>query len=192
MKKLLLAKPLLIGILFAISCGQTGEKTQTTNDTTPSTTQTVDTSGSFIKKLLNGSPKEVAKILGEPDIKIKPSKDCDYLPNCNETSYQNKKYEVLYYNNKLKWIEINNIDIFNKNAIQYVGFPASDPTFENKFMIHWRSAATRGTATGPLIPVKGIRQISVLPGDESTLLPAGNNSKGYMIVTVETNYNNRF
>ena len=59
-------------------------------------------------------------------------------------------------------------------------------------MIHWRSAATRGTATGPLVPVNGIRQISVLPVDENTVLPAGNNNKGYIIVEVEINFTNKF
>jgi hypothetical protein len=192
MKSLLYNGALTLGIILATSCSQTEEKKKATDETSTQTNQTIDTSGYFIKGLLNGSPKDVAKVLGEPDVKIKASKDCDYLPSCNETTYQNKKYEVLYYNNKLKWIEINNIDIFNKNAIQYVGFPASEPTFANKFMIHWRSAATIGTATGPLIPVKGIRQISALPVDENTLLPAGNNNKGYMIVEVETDYNNKF
>src|SRR5438552_1292777 len=101
MKYFINKKTLLIGTLFAISCGQSEEKTNNSRGTTPitETTQSVDTSGSFVRKLLNSSPKEVAKILGEPDTKIKSSSDCDYLPACNETSYQNKKYEVLYYNN---------------------------------------------------------------------------------------------
>lgn len=37
---------------------------------------------------------------------------------------------------------------------------------------------------GPLIPIKGIRQVSVLP--------ASGNKQGYIIVEVETDYNKRF
>jgi hypothetical protein len=185
MKKLLYDGTILFGIALTTSCGQATDKSKPSNNSSLTvTTETVDTSGYFIKGILNSSPKEVAKVLGEPDAKIKPSKDCDYLPSCNETTYQNEKYEVLYYNNKLKWIEINDVEIFNKSAIQFVGFPAFEPTFANKFMIHWRSAATRGTATGPLIPINGIRQVSVLPADR--------NRKGYIIVEVETDYNQKF
>jgi len=186
MKNLLYYGTIILGIILSASCGQTENKKKTTEDNSSNTKTTakVDTSDYFIKSILNCSPKEVSKILGVPDTKIKASEDCDYLPSCNETTYQNGKYDVLYYNNKLKYIEIENVDIFNANAIQYIGFPACEPTFANKYMIHWRSAATRGTATGPLIPIKGIRQVAVLPAD--------GNRKGYMIVAVETDYDNKF
>jgi hypothetical protein len=191
MKKLFYRYILIGSIVVATSCGQTNERSK---GATPAeaTNQHADTSEYFIKSILNCSPGEVAERLGKPDKQIKPAKDCDYLPNCLTTTYQNGKYEVLYYSNKLKWIEINNVDVFNEHAIEYVGFPASEPTFANKFMIHWRSAATRGTATGPLIPVKEIREIAVLPNDANTLLPAGDNNKGYMIVEVETDNNRKF
>ena len=180
-------KIILIGALFTISCGQTEDKTSNSTSSTPATktTKLVDTSGLFIRKLLNSSPQEVAKYIGKPDTKIKPSTDCDYLPACNEASYQNKKYEVLYYNNKLKWIEINNIDVFNETAIQYVGFPASEPTFANKFMIHWRSAATRGTATGPLFQWKAYVRFPLCLTMQIPLSPLVTIIKGILLLKLK-------
>ena len=54
---------IFLAIIFATSCGQTEEKTKTTTDTSQptETAPAVDTSGSFIKRLLNCSPKDVAK-----------------------------------------------------------------------------------------------------------------------------------
>jgi len=115
MKYLIYKWTLIIAVVLLNSCNQSEEKKKDAKEV-PQVTQTntaIDTSGSFIKKLLNSSSKEVAKKLGNPDENIKPSKDCDYLPSCNEATYQNEKYEVLFYNNMLKWIEINNINIFN-------------------------------------------------------------------------------
>jgi hypothetical protein len=184
MKNLIYNGTLILGIILTISCGQT-EKKKTTDEASNQTQAAADTSHYFIKKLLNCSPKDVAAKLGKPDGEIKVSKDCDYLPDgCKDATYQNGKYEVTYFKNMLKSIVINGIDNFNKEMIQYVGFPSCEPTLENKFMIHWRNADTRGTATGPLIPIKGIREVCVLPAD--------GNKKGYMMVLVESDYNGRF
>lgn len=170
----------LVGYLISLSGDTSYTPTEDSIDETPKQTQeTIDTSGYFIKGLLNSSPKEVAKVLGDPDGKIKASKDCDYLPSCNETTYQNGKYEVLYYKNKLKWITINQKGLFNKNAIRYAGFQSCEPTFSDPLVGYdWRNSETRGTATGPLIPIKGLRQVCAFPD--------------YILITVETDYDKKF
>ena len=180
MKNILYNGTLILGIILATSCGQTGEKKKTDETSQgPQTTKQIDTSGYFIASILNCSPKEVAKQLGDPDGKIKPSNDCDYLPSCNEATYHNGKYEVLYYKNKLKWITINQKGLFNKNVICYFGFPSCVPTFSNPpYTIGWRNSETKGTATGPLIPIKGLREVCAFPD--------------YILITVETNYDMKF
>lgn len=123
--------------------------------------------------------KEVAKQLGEPDDGIKPSNDCDYLPSCYEATYQNRKYEVLYYKNKLKWLYISEAGRMSKDAISYIGFQSCVPTFSNPpHIISWRSFETKGTATGPLLPIKGLREFTVFPD--------------YLYILVETNYDSKF
>ena len=180
---------LIIVAVLTISCNQTDDKKKAIEPEieTVKVDQTVDTSHYFIKSILNSSPKEVAKKLGDPDGKIKPSADCDYLPNCNEATYQNDKYEVLYYNNKLKWIQINiPEEIFNEHAIEYIGFPHRVPTFTNEDGIYWRSPAHRGTAEGPMVQINGIREIDVFA---PTSL---NQYKGYILATVDANYKKKF
>ena len=71
----------------------------------------VETSGHFIRSILNKSPKEVEKALGKADKPFTRSTDCDYLPTCMQTTYQNGKFEALFYENKLKWLEINRTDL---------------------------------------------------------------------------------
>lgn len=148
--------------LLCNSCGQTEQQTSETSSGS-ATTQTVapvDTSGHFIRRILNTSPKEVEKALGKPDKPLVSSKDCDYLPICKNTTYQNGKYEALFYDNKLKWLEINRTDLYNSSAIQWLGFPKAEPTFSSDRCIFWRSAETRGTANGPLLTINGLRNIS--------------------------------
>ena len=149
------------------------------NSQMPQTTEQIDTSGNFIASILNCSPKEVAKQLGEPDYKIKPSNNCGYLPSCNETNYQNGKYEAFYYKNKLKSLTINQKGLVNKNAICYIGFPNCVPTFSNppKY-IGWRNSEEKGTAIGPIIPIKGIREIFAWPD--------------FMVIEVEANFDKKF
>ena len=180
MKKLFYIGTFALGIILATSCGQSGQKAKSSTDSTTINVakESVDTSGYIIRRILNCSPDEVAKQLGKPDKEIKASKDCDYLPSCNETTYKNDKYEVLYYNNRLKWIQINQTGLDNKNAICYVGFQSCEPTFTSNVGIWWRSLATKGTATGPLIPIKGIREICAFTD--------------YMLISVETDYNKKF
>jgi hypothetical protein len=183
MKKVIYIKTILLGIILITSCGQLEVKTKLAEET-PSNivNKTVDTSGSFIKSILNRSPKEVAEVLGNPDTEIKKSKDCDYLPSCEATTYQNGKYEVLYYNNKLKWILIYQKGLFNKDAIRYLGFPNWEPTFINTNpdigIISWRSFKEKGTATGPLIPVDGLLEINAVPK--------------YIVITVDAYYDKEF
>lgn len=144
---------------------------------------------SKLRSILNCSPSEVAKLLGNPDGSIKQSKDCDYLPSCSAAEYQNGKYEALFYNNMLKWICITEAGIFKKNALQYVGFPSCKPTFADKENKIWQSKETRYPAsTGPSIPIEGIRGIYVFPPNPKAS-PA---HKGYILITVETNYNKKY
>jgi len=166
---------------LTISCGQTKDKAKNTNGPNPTaiTTPVVDTSNYFIKRLLNASPKEVAKQLGEPDSIIKASNDCDYLPSCFEATYQMGKYNVLYYKNRLKWIEIDQPEFFHENVIQNIGFPNWKPTWSNpSATFSWRSNVTKGTATGPLIPIEGLREVSAFPN--------------FIVITVEADYDKRF
>lgn len=182
MKKLLYLGTLILGIILTASCGHTQEKKRTVKTLQGyQISEQIDTSEYFIVSLLNCSPIEVAKQLGDPDEKIKPSNDCDYLPSCYEANYKNGIYNVLYYNNKLKWIVVNvkGLYILDNSAICYVGFPSCVPTFSNPpYGIWWRNSETKGTATGPLIPIKGIRQVCAFPK--------------YILITVETNYDKKF
>src|SRR4051794_11304432 len=100
--------------VFCLSCGQTQEKTSEANSssTDNKAIAQIDTSGHFIRRILNTSPKEVEKGLGKSDKPLTSSKDCDYLPSCMNTTYQNGKYEALYYENRLKWLEINRTDLY--------------------------------------------------------------------------------
>ncbi len=166
--------------IFFLSCGQTPKQTPGTisDSTTTQTVTTVDTSGHFVKRILNTSPKEVGKILGRPDKPLAASTDCDYLPSCMATIYQNDKYEALFYNNKLKWLEINRTDLYNSNAIEWIGFPKAEPTFVSDRCIFWRSSETRGTATGPLLTITGLRNISAC--------------SGWVLVSVATDYQGKF
>ena len=162
--------------VFCLSCGQTEEKTPEANSGSTDTKAIaqVDTSGHFIRRILNTSPKEVEKALGKSDKPLTSSKDCDYLPSCMNTTYQNGKYEALFYDNKLKWLEINRTDLYNTNAIEWIGFPKAEPTFTSDLCIFWRSAETRGTATGLLIAINGLRNISAC--------------SEWLIVSVDTHY----
>src|SRR6266498_3726418 len=162
--------------VLCLSCGQTQEKTSETNlDTQP--VAPADTSGHFIRSILNTSPKEVEKALGKADKPLMRSKDCDYLPTCMSTTYQNGKFEALFYENKLKWLEINRTDLYNSNAIEWIGFPKAEPTFTSDRCIFWRSAETRGTATGPLLTISGLRNISAC--------------SEWVIVSINTHYNGK-
>ena len=156
---------------------------------TVSITRAADVSSdslTFVRSILNASPKDVERNLGKPDNGIKASKDCDYLPSCNVATYQSGKFEVLFYNNRLKWIEIKGDNLFAKNGPEAIGFSSAPPTFENKFTRSWRSEANKGTATGPLIPINGINEINVFPPNK------GNNNAGFMVITIGVSYNKSF
>lgn len=139
----------------------------------------------FVRSILNASPKIVQIKLGTPDNGVKRSDDCDYLPSCSVASYQGGKFQVLFYNNRLKWIEIKGNELYGKNGPELIGFLKAPPTWENKFMQSWRNASRKGTATGPLIPIKGIEEIVTFP-------PSGGNNAGYMLINIETNYDKSF
>lgn len=165
--------------VLCLSCGQPQEQISETSSVseTNQTVVPVDTSGYFIRRILNTSHKEVEKALGKSDKPLVTSTDCDYLPTCLSTTYQNGKYEALFYNNKLKWLEINRADLYNSNAIEWIGFPKVKPTFSSDRCIFWRSAETRGTATGPLLTINGLRHISAC--------------SEWLIVTIDRYYNGK-
>src|SRR5437868_958670 len=102
-----------LSISMLISCSSSENKSPSTkNETTAlqtKSTESKDTSFYFVKRLLNASPKEVEKQLGKPDKKIETTKDCFDMdmPKCQVATYQGEKFEVAYYNNRLKDIEIN-------------------------------------------------------------------------------------
>ena len=77
-------------------------------------------------------------------------------------------------------------EIFNDHALQYIGFPYRDPTFTTEDGIYWRSPAHKGTASGPMIQINGIREIDVFA---PTSL---NQYQGYILVTVDADYDKKF
>jgi len=118
----------------------------------------------MVRAILNASPASVSKILGAADGPIAPSKDCDYLPACSSATYQHGKFEALFYKNRLKWLSVNRPGLMTEDLLARLGFPSARPTFTNPgSLIAWRSAEARGTARGPLVPIKGIRQIVAFP-----------------------------
>ncbi len=157
-----------------------------------------DTSLMFVKHILNCTPTEVAGILGNPDSALKSySGDSDsgsgnifYMPHYS-TTYQNKKYWALYSKkNQLKFIQIQvTLSYFNDNAIQKIGFPHCEPSCpSNDFIISWRGSTFLGsTCQGPLITVKGMREICV--NTDNVLRP---HDSAYINVEVEPNYDNKF
>lgn len=144
------------------------------------------TSLTFVRSILNASPKDVQSKLGKPDKGIKPSNDCSHLPSCTVATYQSGKFEVLFYNNRLKWIEIKGNNLFGKNAPELIGFLSAPPTFENKFIQSWRSAERKGAAKGSLIPINGIDEIAVFPPNDA------NNDVGYMLIIIGVSYDKTF
>jgi hypothetical protein len=129
-----------------------------------------DTSFYFIKRILNASPVEVGKIIGKTDNGINKSDDCENLPYCEEAFYQNEKYDVLYYNNMLKFISIkgiNNLE-YNENCIRYLNFPIEPASVINNVNIRWNNT------------YEGINAIIFYP------------STHIISVEVNGNYNKRF
>jgi hypothetical protein len=114
----------------------------------------------MIRTILNASPAKVSKVLGAADGPIKPSRDCDYLPTCSAATYQHKKFEALFFKNRLKWITVDRPGMMTEDLLSRLGFRSSPPTFVNpRNSMAWRSAGRRGTASGPLVPIEGIREI---------------------------------
>jgi hypothetical protein len=147
-----------------------------------------DTSLYFIKKILNASPQEVEKYLGKTDNGIVSTDDCgDQLKYCNEALYQNGKYDIVYYNNKMKGVIMKNFPVFDNTAIELIGFGASEPTVKNGVLIIWRSDAIKtvqykSNKNGPNITIKGIRQIQV----------CSNNGKIILSIDIDVDYNDKY
>lgn len=135
-----------------------------------------DTSYYFVKRLLNSSPKEVEKILGKPDGKIKQSKDCDYLPTpCLEANYQKGKFEILYSNNLLKWITVNDVSgkYYDETAVELLNFPKSIPTKNTANFLWWEN-------------YPGLKNICFVPKDENKY------SIKYILIQVDAKYDKKF
>jgi hypothetical protein len=188
---------LSIAVLAGCSSGTKEQRAQTADSTGAQTKEDVnadppetveqaaDTTHRFIKRILNASPREVAKILGNPDSGIKPTRDCVYLPSCSEATYRNKRYGVHYYNNALKSIIITHFPVYNKHVVRYLGFPEWEPSIANKSVIEWRGKLNKAkNSTGPLIPVPGIITITVTPHRAGF--------PGLVILEVEAGYNGKF
>jgi hypothetical protein len=148
----------------------------------PQTTESL----SFIRKILNASPAEVEKVLGKPDELDSAASDCAELPaGCTRAFYKNRKFEVLYYKNRLKWMQVNGR--FDKGALQQIGFSPVPPTWEhNKFgSVAWLSAADRGTATGPPITIPGMMGVQAFrhPTVED---------RNYMLIRIRADYDKRY
>jgi hypothetical protein len=138
---------------------------------------TVATQYAFVRGLLNQGPAAVAGQLGGPDRPLENSRDCDYLPECVVGRYGTGRYEALYFGDRLKWLHINDSTLFGRDAIQRIGFPSVTPTWENNVVVAWRSAATRGTAKGPLVTFDGLLDVSVF--------------RNYLLVRVKKDFNGR-
>jgi len=179
MKKAFYNGTILLAILFTTSCGKTENKTQLSadNSSITTTTATVDTSGYFIKRILNCSPKEVAKYIGKPDNRLKPTNNCTYIKdNCTTTTYQNGKYKCYYYHNILKMFEIKGSFPFDDKSIILVGLPFSQPTFKSSDQIWWGNK--REANEGPIY-IKGIKSVNLSPDGE-------------MIICVEKDFDKKF
>jgi len=175
---------ILIVALLILSCNQSGNNEKVN----PQPTKVViDTTYYFVRSILNCSPNEVAKKLGKPDNGLKATNDCDdeLMPSCYVATYQNKKYDATYYNNKLKSFYLGKACSipYGESAIQCIGFPRCTPTFTNNYMISWRGGTFKGnTATGPLLQIKGIQEINVFSDTSSDRL----------VVGVDVNYDGKF
>jgi hypothetical protein len=144
------------------------------------------TSLTFVRSILNASPSTVEKRLGKPDRPIQRTSDCSdaAMESCDVATYKNGMFETVFYKGRLKGLFIYRNDLFGKNALEVIGFPSSPPTWANQFVHSWRDAAHRGTARGPLIPVKGIDDINVFP--------ARSNKPGFMAIGVSLSYTQSF
>ncbi len=179
MKKSFYNKIILFATLFAISCGQTENKTQQSADNSSATipAATVDTSRYFIKRMLNCSSKDVTKYIGKADNGLKATKNCSYIKdNCTTTTYQNGKYNCYYYHNILKMFEIKGSFPFDDKSIILVGLPFSQPTFKSSDQIWWGNK--REDNEGPIY-IKGIKSVNLSPD-------------GAMIICVEKDFNKKF
>ena len=164
MKVAIITTSAVIGILATSSCSKPTSETKSIPGQVSSPFSPTPSPAAqdyvMIRTILNASPANVSKVLGAPDGPIKPSRDCDYLPACSAATYQHKKFEALFYKNRLKWITVDRPGMMTEDLPSRLGFRSSPPTFVNPGeMIAWRSAEKRGTARGPLVPIEGIREI---------------------------------
>lgn len=185
MKKQLTIMTLSFGLLFVACNNSSSDKSTEVKESSEPKIADVysskkqearDTSYYFVKRLLNSTPIEVEKILGKPDGRIKQSRDCDYLPTpCMEANYQKGKYEVLYSNNLLKWITVNDVTgkYFDESAVELLNFPKSIPSNRNTNFLWWES-------------YPGLKNICVIPKDENKY------SIKYFLIQVDENYNEKF
>lgn len=185
MKKQLFGNLLILVLLFG-ACNNSSleKKTETNSNNEPQITdkgpsqqqESKDTTYYFVKRLLNSSPKEVEKVLGKPDSKIKQSSDCDYLSiPCMEANYQKGKFEVLYSNNLLKWITVNEVigKSFDENAVELLNFPKSIPSKVNPNFLWWEN-------------YPGLKNICIIPKSENKY------SIKYFLIQVDQNFNKKF
>jgi hypothetical protein len=177
-------------IVIAMFCCQpkTNREDKKSGETNKITDPIIDTAYFFVRTILNASPKQVAKKLGNPDQPLESSNDCvvdNSTGVCSQGFYQNRKYYVEYSNDRLKYLEMPKYESFDNNLIQELGFPKSEPTFAGPQFIKWSGPLDKlgKKSTGPLIPIPGIILISVFH----------DSADGNLVhIYVENNYNKRF
>ncbi|MDI9325453.1 MAG: hypothetical protein QM526_01555 [Alphaproteobacteria bacterium] len=134
----------------------------------------------FMKLLLNQSPEYVEKILGHPDTVIKLTDDCFDLkiPLCATTTYQNKKFEVDYYDGLLKTIVINGLDdqAYNSSFIEKIDF-SGKPLINNFYNIRWDTTT---------LLEAGIKEIVIFPKKDDAYFIR------YAMIFVDKEYNKPF
>ena len=143
--------PAFFALTMLGSCGDSKEsKTQilTNNEPTTSADTSVSRPAPIIEitKLVGRPLKEVEKLLGKPNELKKP--DPREVPcednRCNEASFQDGKYEVVFIHGKADWITINRVSnsLLDEGVITLLGLPESSPAFNNPSnVLRWENVA---------------------------------------------------
>ena len=86
-----------------------------------------------VKSMLTMSELDLEKVLGKIDRKEKVSGYPCERANCQRVFFGNEKYELLFKENKIDRITINNAPDLSadENAIIKLGFPETKPSFVN-------------------------------------------------------------
>ena len=95
-----------------------------------------------IQKIAGRNRKQVETFIGPPDRK-KPQhvtdSPCDKLA-CQQYTYRNGQFEIVFINNKADWITIHKVNDFgfSREATEFLGLPISTPDFAGDGVIRWK------------------------------------------------------